>query len=83
MADWNSTEEVTKDSRASLGDLQNAINVTHTGDLIGVFVNVIFVFFGIFIWEFATTWDFELSIITRKRKFTWPLVSLSSLGFYT
>ncbi|KAI0080752.1 hypothetical protein K474DRAFT_1589454 [Panus rudis PR-1116 ss-1] len=39
-----------------------------------VFSNLIFTFFGIYLWEIFQTCGFEWSLLTRKRKFTWPLV---------
>ncbi|KAI0346914.1 hypothetical protein BDW22DRAFT_1351210 [Trametopsis cervina] len=39
-----------------------------------VLANTIFVFFGVFVWEIFQTAGFEWSLITRTRKFTWPLV---------
>ncbi|KAI0699423.1 hypothetical protein BC835DRAFT_1267936, partial [Cytidiella melzeri] len=36
---------------------------------------LIFVLFGGYVWEILLTLGFEWSLITRERKFTWPLVS--------
>lgn len=41
-----------------------------------VFQKVIFTLFGVYFWELFMTWDFEWSLITKRRKFRWPLVSL-------
>ncbi|KAJ7591291.1 hypothetical protein C8J56DRAFT_558570 [Mycena floridula] len=38
-----------------------------------VFDRIIYTFLGVVIWELFTTWDFELSLITRRRAFRWPL----------
>lgn len=73
MPDWNSPEELAKDGRKFSYDIIAEWSLTFV-DVAGVFVNVIFVFFGLYLWEFTTTCDFEWSLITRKRKFTWPLV---------
>ena len=32
-------------------------------------------FFGLYLWELFQTCDFEWSLVTRRRKFQWPLVS--------
>lgn len=34
-----------------------------------------FALFGLYVWEIFQTSGFEWSLITRTRKFTWPLVS--------
>lgn len=39
-----------------------------------VFTQMIFTFLGVYLWELFTTCDFEWSIITGRRKFTWPLI---------
>ncbi|KAL4241275.1 hypothetical protein ABKN59_000226 [Abortiporus biennis] len=38
------------------------------------FEELIFCFFGLYIWELFMTCDFEWALITGRRKFTWPLV---------
>lgn len=35
---------------------------------------MMFVILGVIVWETARTLDFEWSLITRKRRFKWPLV---------
>lgn len=39
-----------------------------------VFDKLIFALFGINVWEIFTTWDFEWSLLTGRRKFRWPLI---------
>ncbi|KAI0637840.1 hypothetical protein C8Q77DRAFT_1214825 [Trametes polyzona] len=39
------------------------------------YINVTFAFFGLYIWEVFQTSDFELSVITRRRKLRWHWVS--------
>lgn len=34
---------------------------------------MMFTFLGVYLWELFTTFDFEWSLITGRRKFTWPL----------
>jgi hypothetical protein len=39
--------------------------------------------FGVYVWELFMTCDFEWSLITRRRRFRWPLVrwlSISTIG---
>ncbi|KAJ7179320.1 hypothetical protein C8R46DRAFT_1159945 [Mycena filopes] len=38
------------------------------------FIKIIFAFFGIQMWELFMTFGFEWSLITRRRRFRWPLV---------
>ncbi|TFK76122.1 hypothetical protein BDN72DRAFT_756987 [Pluteus cervinus] len=39
-----------------------------------VFMKLVFVLFGVYVWELFMTWDFEWSLIMKRRKFRWPLV---------
>ncbi|KAF9652620.1 hypothetical protein BDM02DRAFT_3088994 [Thelephora ganbajun] len=39
-----------------------------------VFSQITFTFLGVYLWELFTTCDFEWSLITGRRKFTWPLI---------
>ncbi|KAJ7638628.1 hypothetical protein FB45DRAFT_903396, partial [Roridomyces roridus] len=47
-----------------------------------VFVKIIFSIAGLFCWELVTTWGFEWSLITRRRRFRWPLVLFFFLSRY-
>lgn len=38
------------------------------------FEKLIYCLFGLYVWELFQTCDFEWSIVTRQRKFTWPMV---------
>ncbi|CCM02831.1 uncharacterized protein FIBRA_04943 [Fibroporia radiculosa] len=38
-----------------------------------VYTRLMFVLFGVYIWEIVVTFGFEWSLITGKRRFTWPL----------
>ncbi|TFK27079.1 hypothetical protein FA15DRAFT_666815 [Coprinopsis marcescibilis] len=38
------------------------------------FQKIIFAFFGLYVWELFMTSDFEWSLLSRKRRFHWPLV---------
>lgn len=39
-----------------------------------VFERLTFTLFGVYTWELFVTWDFELSLLRRRKKFRWPLV---------
>ncbi|KAJ7699871.1 hypothetical protein B0H17DRAFT_1047472 [Mycena rosella] len=45
------------------------------------FAKIIYLFFGIQLWEVITTAGFEWSLLTRRRKFRWPLVRTSFFFF--
>ncbi|KDR83348.1 hypothetical protein GALMADRAFT_55849 [Galerina marginata CBS 339.88] len=47
-----------------------------------VFHKLVFAFFGAYVWELCTTWDFELSLLTKRRTFRLPLVFLFFLCRY-
>jgi len=40
------------------------------------FLKLVFTLFGVYIWELFMTCNFEWSLMTGRRKFRWPLVSL-------
>ena len=40
---------------------------------VAVFAQMMFTFLGVYLWELFTTCTFEWSLITGRRKFTWPL----------
>ncbi|KAI0092744.1 hypothetical protein BDY19DRAFT_1024657 [Irpex rosettiformis] len=42
-----------------------------------VLTHLIFVLFGLYVWEILMTLGFEWSLITKARKFSWPLVSVN------
>ncbi|EGO01741.1 hypothetical protein SERLA73DRAFT_120392 [Serpula lacrymans var. lacrymans S7.3] len=46
------------------------------------FNKLLFTLFGLYVWELIMTCGFEFSLITRKRKFTWPLVTFFFLCRY-
>ncbi|KAI0346916.1 hypothetical protein BDW22DRAFT_1425013 [Trametopsis cervina] len=48
----------------------------------GALTDIIFVLFGVYVWELLQTLGFELSLITRSRKFTWPLVSAAPMPMF-
>ncbi|KAF9534414.1 hypothetical protein CPB83DRAFT_756352 [Crepidotus variabilis] len=41
-----------------------------------VFSKLLFTLFGAYLWEVFMTSDFEWSLLTRRRRFRWPLVSI-------
>jgi len=38
------------------------------------FEKLIYVLFGVYVWELCLTFPFEWSLLTRRRKFKWPLI---------
>lgn len=55
-------------------------NVTHCFVLHQVvFEKLLFVLFGIYLWELTIQMTFEWSFITGRRSFHWPLVSKSTI----
>ncbi|KAG2152009.1 hypothetical protein BD769DRAFT_1623669 [Suillus cothurnatus] len=48
-----------------------------------LFIKVVYVLFGIYIWEICTTGRFELSIFLGRRKLAWPLVFFFFLCRYS
>ncbi|KAG1791398.1 uncharacterized protein HD556DRAFT_1432986 [Suillus plorans] len=47
------------------------------------FTKVVYVLFGIYIWEICTTGGFELSVFLGRRKLAWPLVLFFFLCRYS
>ncbi|KAF9057380.1 hypothetical protein BJ165DRAFT_1397659 [Panaeolus papilionaceus] len=45
----------------------------------GIFHQMTFAFFGVYVWEVFVTWDFEWSLLTGKRTFRWPLINCQAL----
>ncbi len=48
-------------------------------EFIDVFAKLVFVLFGVYVWELFTTCDFEWSLLSGRRRFRWPLVSFAAL----
>lgn len=79
MVNWSDSKEIAIDS---------GVLSTHIGDLIpfiwnlniDVFLKLIFSLFGVYIWELFMTWDFEWSLLSRRRTFRWPLVRVYVLS---
>ena len=73
MVVWAAAAEIAKEA----GMFSKYLSFVDASDLrIGIFTKLIFCLFGIYVWEIFQTCDFEWSLITRKRKFSWPLVWL-------
>ncbi|KIP12849.1 hypothetical protein PHLGIDRAFT_42886, partial [Phlebiopsis gigantea 11061_1 CR5-6] len=47
-----------------------------------IFTKLIFCLFGVYVWEIFQTSGFEWSLITRSRRFSWPLVLIFFLCRY-
>lgn len=55
------------------------MNMTHGFGNLVVFDKLLFVLFGVYLWELTIQMNFEWSLITGRRSFRWPLVSNSTL----
>ncbi|CCM02830.1 uncharacterized protein FIBRA_04942 [Fibroporia radiculosa] len=55
---------------------QSTLEIAHDSD---VYSKLVFALFGVYVWEVFETSDFEWSLITRRRKFTWPLCEYTRL----
>jgi hypothetical protein len=74
VVNWSDAKEIAKDS----GKPFNASMVPHLSlQRLDVFLKLTFSLFGVYIWEFFVTWDFEWSLLIKRRKFRWPLVCIS------
>lgn len=51
------------------------MTILNTDSVLVVFERLIFALLGVVIWEIFSTFDFEWSLISGRRKFRWPLVS--------
>ena len=76
MVQWAAAAEVAKEAGTSF----NRFFEFRPDTLPGIFTKLIFCLFGIYVWEIFQTSDFEWCLITRKRKFTWPLVCVIFLN---
>ena len=47
-----------------------------TFNIAEVFSKLVFTLFGVYVWEMSMTADFEWSLMTGRRRFRWPLVSI-------
>lgn len=52
-------------------DWKDPVEIARAAD---AFQKIIFAFFGLYVWELFMTFDFEWSLLTRKRRFHWPLI---------
>lgn len=91
MVDWHSPAQLARDARMSVSRLPDRRIVNHSAE---AFSNLIHVLFGLYLWaslvpcirllicqfswEFCVSFQFDLSFISGKRKFRWPMVSVSS-----
>ena len=78
MVNWSDPKEIALDNGASHSYSRLLVLNSYTD----VFDKLIFTFFGLNLWEIFVTCDFEWSLITRRRKFRWPLVRLLSLSSF-
>lgn len=78
MVEWSTPQEISKDA----GKRNQVFKMLHASLIIVVIVDVfsklVFSLFGVYLWELFVTWDFEWCLLTGRRKFRWPLVSLTT-----
>ncbi|KAI9510316.1 hypothetical protein F5148DRAFT_1180575 [Russula earlei] len=73
MVDWHSPSQLARDARKLiLLVLSPPIHLQAEA-----FSNLIHVLFGLYLWEFCISFDFDHSFISGKRKYRWPLVTHS------
>ncbi|PPQ77775.1 LOW QUALITY PROTEIN: hypothetical protein CVT25_011210 [Psilocybe cyanescens] len=77
MASWSTAGEIAKDS-GYLDISKRYITLTMLDTLIDIFLKLVFTLFGVYVWELFMTWDFEWSLVTRRRTFRWPLRCITS-----
>jgi hypothetical protein len=78
MVNWSDPSEIAKDSGELSGFKPRHLvgfRLTFGADVIP---KVVFSLFGVYAWELLVTWDFEWSLIARRRSFRWPLVKSNS-----
>ncbi|KAF7331926.1 hypothetical protein MKEN_00072900 [Mycena kentingensis (nom. inval.)] len=68
MVIWSSSAEILRDS-----GMYRRLVVVEADLRTDAFEKLIFACFGCFTWEICTTFNFEISLITRRRRFRWPL----------
>lgn len=71
MVHWRDPMEIARDSGIWWFSISKSILLTFRSD---VFLKLIYALFGVYVWELFITCDFEWTLITRRRKFHWPLV---------
>ena len=73
MVDWTDPTEISRDGGRfyQLERLCSSDFLAH----IDVFLKLVFTLFGAYLWELFSTCEFEWSLLSRHRKFRWPLVS--------
>ena len=78
MARWTAAEEVARET----GTFGDVVRPRHPLNMVGVgiFEELLLCLFGLYLWEVLQTGDFEWSLLTRARKFSWPFVSGVVLG---
>jgi len=76
MVRWSNTEEIAKDGGEHAKTFLHEVPMIK---FIDVFAKLVFVLFGVYVWELFTTCDFEWSLLSGRRRFRWPLVSFATL----
>lgn len=78
MARWAASEDIARETgmcrdHQCFGDSFNMVGA-------GTFEELLLCLFGLYLWEVLQTSDFEWSLLSRARKFSWPFVSGDVLG---
>lgn len=73
MPDWDSPQVIGKAAGAFLVFTLHSGSTCLLFSRVVVFAQMMFTFLGVYLWELFTTCAFEWSLITGRRKFTWPL----------
>lgn len=76
MVDWKTSKEIKAEGSEYHAEFLG-ISYSDHFTLVVAFTKVVYVLFGIYIWEICTTGGFELSVFLGRRKLAWPLVRLS------
>lgn len=79
MVDWASQEQVTKDEGLSSPFIPFVTERAANAPRPGVYVNLVFAFFGLYVWEVFQTSDFEWAVLQRRRKLRWHWVSRTNV----
>jgi hypothetical protein len=71
MVDWMDPKEILKDSGTfTMARMTRLLRLLSSE----IFLKMIYVLFGAYVWELFTTCGFEWSLITGRKRFRWPLV---------
>lgn len=78
MVNWSDPAEIARDSGMP-ADVSGETFWFFEFRGLGAFLKLTYTLFGAYVWELFMTCDFEWSLITRRRRFRWPLVRWLSI----